>query len=697
MSQSVCSPGRLRQAVVLCLLSLMLLAVPTEADAARRGAHVCGRQAAASLGADLPGVAARHRRSQAQLEERFQRDRTLCVDKAKRLYYVDSPAPPRRTLADATLSAAPFPLLNTFKLHSKPGAAKTIFLDFDGHTVAGTAWNVSSGQPTLLVPPFNTPSTDDPATFSASERALIQGIWQRMAEDFIPFDVDVTTEFPGEAALTRTDAGDAVYGVRILFAGYSKAQVDDYFGPAGGIAYVGSLNDIQDFFKPAFVFPEYLGPYDEKAMAEAGSHEAGHTAGLDHDGRQFPAEEYYEGHGAEPMTWAPIMGVGYYNTVVQWSKGEYASANNTQDDVAIIGSMVGFRSDDHADSTAVATPLSGIAFSASGIIGSAADQDVFSFTSNGGAFSLRVQPAPNSPNLDLQAEVLDSLGGVVAMSNPALELGAVVDVPVAAGSYHLRVSGVGFGTPDTGYSDYGSLGQYTVRRVLPASIGGQNLRIAAESAVLTWDAGAAQTAYLLLRTTVGAGSQTMFGPLAAGATSYTDTTAAPGGLYCYLLVPIDSLGILGTSDMQCALPGITTGPAVPSAFTLAMNQSQTASLSWSAPAGGADSYVIGIIPLNGQAPSNVVLPGTATSVTRDTGGLPVCYLVAAIRGATFGITDALCGVPGFSTLSSASGGFSALALEAIEGTLLSRGLQVNAAGVQRQAIGFVASQVSESD
>ena len=28
---------------------------------------------------------------------------------------------------------------------------------------------------------------------------------------------------------------------------------------------------------------------------------------------------YYKGHGG----WAPIMGVGYYKAVVQWSKGEY--------------------------------------------------------------------------------------------------------------------------------------------------------------------------------------------------------------------------------------------------------------------------------------------------------------------------------------------------------------------------------------
>ena len=34
--------------------------------------------------------------------------------------------------------------------------------------------------------------------------------------------------------------------------------------------------------------------------------------------------------------WAPIMGVGYQKPVVQWSKGEYTNANNTQNDLTII-------------------------------------------------------------------------------------------------------------------------------------------------------------------------------------------------------------------------------------------------------------------------------------------------------------------------------------------------------------------------
>jgi hypothetical protein len=49
---------------------------------------------------------------------------------------------------------------------------------------------------------------------------LVQYIWQRVAEDYAPFDVDVTTQVPAPDALTRTDSLDNVYGttVRICLA-----------------------------------------------------------------------------------------------------------------------------------------------------------------------------------------------------------------------------------------------------------------------------------------------------------------------------------------------------------------------------------------------------------------------------------------------------------------------------------------------
>src|SRR4030095_5463619 len=59
--------------------------------------------------------------------------------------------------------------------------------------------------------------------------------------------------------------------------------------------------------------------------------------------------QYFAGQGSGNVSWAPIMGVGYYNNVTQWSKGEYPDANQTQDDVAIITGKLTTRADDHAN------------------------------------------------------------------------------------------------------------------------------------------------------------------------------------------------------------------------------------------------------------------------------------------------------------------------------------------------------------
>ena len=99
-----------------------------------------------------------------------------------------------------------------------------------------------------------------------------------------------------------------------------------YSCSCGGVAYIGIFDDTSDYYKPALVFYDALGAGNEKYVAEAISHEAGHNMGLAHDGTASTG--YYPGHGSGATGWAPIMGVGYYQPLVQWSKGEYAGANN---------------------------------------------------------------------------------------------------------------------------------------------------------------------------------------------------------------------------------------------------------------------------------------------------------------------------------------------------------------------------------
>jgi hypothetical protein len=211
----------------------------------------------------------------------------------------------------------PYPYAQTFSLHSRPTATRVIYLDFTGHTTSGTVWNSSfAGGASVVTPPYDTDG--NPSAFSTAEMDSIQHIWMRVSEDYAPFDVDVTTADPGIEGLRKTSTTDNAYGVRACIGG---SGTDWYGAQAGGVAYVGSFGWSDG--TPAFIFSVALGNGYEKYVAEAVSHEVGHTLGLHHDG-VIGGSAYFQGQN----NWAPIMGVGYYADLVQFSKGEYSGANN---------------------------------------------------------------------------------------------------------------------------------------------------------------------------------------------------------------------------------------------------------------------------------------------------------------------------------------------------------------------------------
>ncbi|MBI1370953.1 MAG: hypothetical protein GC162_20155 [Planctomycetes bacterium] len=356
-------------------------------------------------------------------------------------------------------------LSDTFALHSNAGASKKVYLDFTGYVTSGTIWNSTfTGGANIVTAAYDIDG--NASAFSDTELSRIQYIWQRVAEDYLPFDVDITTEDPGAAALTKSGGSDTDWGIRVVIGGSST----DWYGSAGGVAYVGSFNWNSD--TPAFVFTAQLGNGHEKYTAEAISHEVGHTLGLSHDGNASTG--YYAGQGSGTTGWAPIMGVGYYQNLTQWSKGEYAGANNTQDDLAIISSQNGFgyRADDYGNTNAAAAALatpSSTTVAGVGIIERTTDVDVFSFTTGAGSVSLNINPADRGANLDILAELYDSSGNLITSSNPSTLLSASINSTLAAGTYYLHISGVGNGDPaTTGYSDYASLGQYSISGTIVA-------------------------------------------------------------------------------------------------------------------------------------------------------------------------------------------------------------------------------------
>lgn len=465
---------RLLLSAALCVLQLPAQAAAPVASPlpAIPLADLRGENAIRSLGSRLPEIAARYRISAAKLAELLRRDGSARIDRDGQLYFVEAAA--SRALAPASAQAgggpatADFDPATVFQLHSRPGSARTILLDFDGQDLTDSIWNPNRPE-RFSVEAFTLDA--DAASFSTAERRDIFTIWQRLAEDFAPFDVDVTTEDPGRAALSRDSEADTVYGTRVQIT-------RNTFIPGcgcGGLAYVGIFNQPlphpdqpADFLQPAMVFFDALGS-TEDGIADAAAHEAGHNLGLLHDGDSLSEYHGPQTPSDSPLatTWAPIMGLPFGARVTQWSNGDYPSASNQQDDFAVIASFGAPAIEDEV-SDALDAPgmLTGndiagrTQFDRSGVIGDAADIDVYAFAAGSGPFVIDVQTAPTGANLDIEARLYDAAGIVVAQDNPADGTAAHLAGTLPGGVYRLWLDGVGARDPQTGYSDYGSAGQY---------------------------------------------------------------------------------------------------------------------------------------------------------------------------------------------------------------------------------------------
>jgi Calx-beta domain/RTX calcium-binding nonapeptide repeat (4 copies)/Metallo-peptidase family M12B Reprolysin-like len=395
-----------------------------------------------------------------------------------------APAP---TVASA-ISAASLPLLS-----SNPGATAKLLLDFNGHTTSGTDWNtLFNGGAAFTTPAYSTDA--DTSTFSTTEINNITEIWKRVAEDYAPFNIDVTTVDSGNLS--------APNNMRVVVGG----SYQDWFeesGGAGGVAFINSwpYND----GTPAFVFEENLANGQPKATAEAISHEAGHTLGLDHQSAysgSTKTDEYNPGGSG----WAPIMGVSYYENLTTWHNGQSAAgATVYQDDMAIIASASngfgGYRADDYGNTNATAKALSvsGTSVSGSGLISQNNDVDVFSFTTDAGSISLNVNVAAVGANLDAVAELYSSSGSLVASNNPTTSQSASLTTTVASGQYFLHVKSNGV---------YGRVGQYSISGsiISPPSFQPSPTTLAFTSATYSGDEGNSGSAARVIATIERTGS-----------------------------------------------------------------------------------------------------------------------------------------------------------------------------------------------
>ncbi len=406
-----------------------------------------GEAAIDMLGNNLEQCAADHDVAPEELVRQLLRDSTLWVNGEQRLFVVDTARPKEPEQTPTPPSEGGIPTEDAFTLHSNPGANHTVYLDFTGHHSVNNAWGHD-----IVFPPFNISGSSD--NFSQSELLTIIEQWRYVAEDFAPFEVDVTTEEPPLADLRNTGGSDERWGIRCLMT-----QTTNGFGAGtGGIALLNTFDDRQD--NPVFVFNK-----GDNNGSMTASHEVGHALGLFHDGL-FTAE-YHPGSGSGSSSWGPIMGAPFGRTLVQWSNGDYTGATSNQNDVAVITSSTNgvlVKADDHGNNGAGSSPLplscpdpATTVFS--GVIETRQDLDAFKFHTSGGLVTIQADPHFPGPNLDILLKLQDNSGALITEADPSNDPTATISMNLAAGTYVIVIDGIDNLPTNSGY---GSLGTYNI-------------------------------------------------------------------------------------------------------------------------------------------------------------------------------------------------------------------------------------------
>jgi len=484
-------------------------------------------------------------------------------------------------------------------LSSRPTSEYVIYLHFVSQEDVDGGFSVTD-------PSWNDGNTIVPQKSSLTNPQIEQ-VWQRVKEDFWPFDLDITTD------ASRYTGAPVGQRMRVIITPTTFTG-----GGGGGVAYYESFTSTEVFgFSddiPAWVFNQTV-----NAAAEAISHEVGHTLGLGHDGLMTGPVEYYQGQGSGATSWGPIMGSSYSRNVVQWSKGEYPDASNTEDDISIIAGLeplpvsgadpwnksnaFGYVADEAGNDRFTAADAMALIDGSNqleGIVASDTDVDFYSFIAPGGApVTITAAPATLSPNLDITLRLYDGSGTLLAENAPTAALGAMISESLAAGTYTVSILGSGDRDVNVdGYSNYGSIGYYQltfagIDTELPPSIAvDPATQAVAQGSGVTFSVGVTGTGpftYQWYKDAVAI-------PGATGAT-YTISNPNPDDAGAYTVVVTNAFG-----------------NALSSAANLTVNYSRLAALAVRSLAGANDNTLIAGLVLAGGDNKRLIFRGVESTV-----------------------------------------------------------------------------------
>jgi hypothetical protein len=404
---------------------------------------------------------------------------------------------------------ATYPLSSLPALNSLPGARVSLYLNFGGDFVP--QWN---GYTNITIPAFE--QDGDPTTFSDGELSAITTIWQTVAEDYAPFNINVTTVPPSSLAPGAT--------LKVDIGGNGAWE-------GGG---VGGDSIVAGFLIPSdnveFVYPSNIGTYVPD-IAVTVSHEAGHGFGLLHqsvwDSNGNKVYEYNPGPGDGT---APIIGndfASWPRSITRWWYGTSdGCATCMQDDMAIIAGTapnmltgtetgIGYRAITAGQTAATATPLavSGNTVTTSGVIESMSQTDYYSFTTGAGSVTLAADVLTGLNDLTPRVLLYNATGTtLIASASYDASDNATITANLAAGSYLFVVesSGLSSGSTSTNYGF--NVGSYTINgtivstsNTIPAAPTNLVATTVSTSQVnLTWtDNATNETGYAVKRSTDG--------------------------------------------------------------------------------------------------------------------------------------------------------------------------------------------------